>query len=521
MSKFLRCYRDFSGGLSEVANDNMDDNQLAQAVNIVPGEGYGICRSFGTEIALPRLEGPGSTQNLCCLIDLTLATGDTQTLAFSRDASGCWRLYRYDSAVNIWGLVQSDVPPVRDWFIHGNQLYWLSGTEIDCYDGSQVGRVDQPSGVSEAIWTRLQTAVAVEQRGQRWFYATTNNEVLFSQIGEAFSIEDTAVINVNTKNDDTITTLHAFGNGLLIFKRYSVHYLSGWDLEGGTDVQLIQLSVTSGTRWGQTVVTMEKGVFYLGENGLYRLYVPNTVLTVAAENVSEHKVSDALFAEGELTEAFATVWDNTYFLTVLGSQPDSLRREYRYYPHLEAFFGPFTQEAVSYSLRQGQLYLGIDNGYILRYDKESRHYISPATGGLAAIPVYAVTKGFDVANAMVQDIRLRKVVAVARQYKEEQSHFTVRVKADYRDSAYQVGLVELDESLVYGEGSYGQVYWGWADTVTKELAIKHRTKRLWFFISDEHVDEPLLIYGLGLVFKKRNAKGNRLGVRLTQVDYEE
>ena len=521
MSKFLRCYRDFSGGLSEVANDNMEDNQLAQAVNIVPGEGYGICRSFGTEIALPRLEGQDSPQGLRYLVDLTVATDNTHTLAFSQDEAGCWRLYRYDSGENIWGLIQEDISPVRDWFIHGNQLYWLNGQDISCYDGSQVSSVDQPSQMSEAVWNRLKTAAAVEQRGQRWFYATTNNEVLFSQIGEPFSLEDTAVINVNTKNDDVITALHAFGSGLLIFKRYSVHYLSGWDLEGGTDVQLIQLSVTSGTRWGQTVVTMEKGVFYLGENGLYRLYVPSNIQTVAAENVSEHKISDAIFAEGELTEAFATAWDNTYFFTVRGSQPNSLRREYRYYPHLEAFFGPFTQEAVSYSLRQGQLYLGVENGYILRYQKDSRHYINPVTGGLAAIPVYAVTKGFDVANAMVQDIRLRKVVAVARQYKEEQSHFTVRVKADYRDNAYQVGLVELDESLVYGEGSFGQVYWGWADTVTKELAIKRRTKRLWFFISDEHVDEPLLIYGLGLVFKKRNAKGSRLGVQMTPVDYEE
>ena len=131
----------------------------------------------------------------------------------------------------------------------------------------------------------------------------------------------------------------------------------------------------------------------------------------------------------------------------------------------------------------------------------------------------AVTKGFDVANAMIRDIRLRKVVAVARQYKEEQSHFRVQVKADYKESAYEVGAVDLDESLVYGEGSFGQVYWGWEDTVTKELPIKRKTKRLWFFISDEHVDEPLLIYGLGLVFKRRKAKGNRMGVSMTAVDY--
>ena len=515
MSKFLRCYRDFSGGLSEVANDNMKDNQLARAVNIVPGQGFGICRSFGTNIALPKLS---DQQWLSHLIHLTLGNGSTQTLAFSSSANG-QSLYCYDPDDEEWDCISSNVSPVLDWFIQANKLYWLSGSQISCYDGLNVSSLSQPEDMDDGIWSRLQTAVAVEQRGQRWFYATTENEVIFSEIGSPFEISSSSIINVNTKNDDQITALHEFGGGLLIFKRHSVHHLSGWDLTNGSDIQLMQLSVTSGTRWGKTVVTMENGIYYLGENGIYRLFVPNNSVTVAAENISEHKISDALFADGPLTKAFAVAWDNTYFLTVLGSDPDCQPKEYRYYPLLKAFFGEFTQRALSYSLYQGELYLGISKGYILRCDKDSRHYISPDTGGFTSIPVLAVTKGFDVANAMIQDIRLRKVVAVARQYKDEQSHFHVRVKADYLDSAFQVGAVELDESLVYGEGSFGQVYWGWEDTVTKELPIKRKTKRLWFFISDESVDEPLLIYGLGLVFKKRRAQGNRTGVSMTTVSY--
>jgi len=518
MSKILRCYRDFSGGLSEVANDNMEDNQLSRAVNIVPGEGFGICRSFGTEIALPRLESGGIQRWLSHLIHLTLADGSTQTLAFSRGDDGKQGLYRYDSGNESWIIVSADVPVLRDWFIHAHKLYWISGSEISCYDGSRVSALEQPADMSAGDWQKLCSAVAVEQRGQRWFYATNGNEVLFSEIGSPFAIAGSSVINVNTKNDDRITALHEYGGGLLIFKRHSVHYLSGWDLEGGSDVQLMQLSVTCGTRWSSTVVTMENGVYYLGENGVYRLYVPSNSSIVAAENISEHKISDALFADGEISEAFAVAWENSYFLSVKGEKSGAVR-EYRYYPRLKAFFGEFTQGALSYSLYQGKLYLGIKNGYILCYDKDSQHYINPDTGGIAAISVLAVTKGFDVANAMIRDIRLRKVVAVARQYKEEQSHFRVQVKADYKESAYEVGAVDLDESLVYGEGSFGQVYWGWEDTVTKELPIKRKTKRLWFFISDEHVDEPLLIYGLGLVFKRRKAKGNRMGVSMTAVDY--
>ena len=38
MGKLLRVIKNFSGGLSEIANDNMRDNQLVEARNTVPGE---------------------------------------------------------------------------------------------------------------------------------------------------------------------------------------------------------------------------------------------------------------------------------------------------------------------------------------------------------------------------------------------------------------------------------------------------------------------------------------------------
>ena len=34
-----------------------------------------------------------------------------------------------------------------------------------------------------ALWEKVKKAIAVEQRGQRWFYATADNEVIFSEVG--------------------------------------------------------------------------------------------------------------------------------------------------------------------------------------------------------------------------------------------------------------------------------------------------------------------------------------------------
>ena len=55
MAKRLRVYRDFSYGLSEVANDNMPDNALVLAQNVEAGAYFGIARANGTERLLRRL----------------------------------------------------------------------------------------------------------------------------------------------------------------------------------------------------------------------------------------------------------------------------------------------------------------------------------------------------------------------------------------------------------------------------------------------------------------------------------
>ncbi len=528
MSKYLRCYQDFSGGLSEAANDNMKDNQLVRAMNIIPGEGAGLARTFGSTPILPQLpEISGAMNRLAALIPLTLADGSTLTLAFRQSQWDEHNLYRLNSDKKGWTLLAENQPLLLDWFVHSHKLFWLDGQKLRYYDGSVVATAgitpagSSPTQAENAVWAKVERAVAVEQRGQRWFYATRNNELIFSNIGSPTSISPTSVINVNTKNDDQITALREFNNGLLVFKQHSVHYLSGWDLAGGSDISLYQLNVTCGAKWPKTVRTVENGVLYLGENGLYRLYVPNNSLVVAAENISEHHIAEALLRQGEIRDAYAEVWDNIYFLSVYGgpAMPWTIR-EYRYYPQLGAFFGEYTQAPTCYSLYQGRLCFGIDHGHVLAYDKDSRHYIG-ADGQPLPIEILAVTKGFDVAGTMAQDIKLKSVLVMCRQFKAESSHITLRVKADYSDSQYRLDLLNLDESLIYGEGDFATAYWGWKDTVFKELPVQRKAKRIWFFLSDDHCDEPALVYGLGLLYRKRKPRGSTEGITRTTVIYDD
>lgn len=526
MARSIRCYRDFSGGLSEAANDNMADNQLTQAMNIVPGDGFGIARACGTAIALPRL--PVADYNRCPaeILELTLADGSTQTLVFSKYPQNFQDMYRLNG--ESWTQVVSGLAPMKGRFVHAHKLYWLTGVKLKVYDGSAVQNLAvTPAGGSAtseelAVWNKVEQAVAIEQRGQRWFYATAHNELIFSEIGDPARIDPTNIININTRDDDSITALQEFNGGLLIFKRRSVFYLAGWDFAQGSDITLTQLNVTSGTAFPASVQLVENAVLYLGQNGVYRLYVPQTGYQVAAEHLSERRISGALFSEDALQDAYAAVWDNTYYLSVRGAGSSALIREYRYFPALDAFFGPYTQEATCYSLlSDGRLYLGAYNGYLLAYDRDSYHYISSLDGAPTAIPIKAVTKGFDVAGAMVQDVKLKQALLAARQYKQESSHLSVRVKTDYTDNQYQLELLSMDESLIYDEGAYGEAYWGWKETVTKQMEINRKAKRVTFYLSDAHADEPLLVYGLAVVYGRRKVKGSAVGVSRGQVEYED
>ena len=524
MARFIKCFRDFSGGLSEAAGDNMADDQLQQAKNAVPGIVCGITRADGTVEALPPL--PEATfHRLMDLTELTLANGTTQLIAFSEYAVRQQNVYRYDAANQQWIAILSAQTPKKDSFIRAHKLYWLTGADIKVYDGSSVSSLsatpagDSLTAAETAVWNKVKKAVAVEQRGRRWFYATPDNEVIFSEIGDPARVDPTNIINVEPGGNDRITALKEFSGGLLIFFTNSVFFLSGWDLEGGSDVALSRLNVTSGTAFPRTVQVAENAVFYLGRDGIYRLRLPQNSLVLAADNISNNKISRALLDRGTVYDAFGIVWNNVYHISVSYTEGEPV--EYRFWPRLDAFFGPYDHRAYSYSILGGDLlYLGLNNGRIARFDPASRRYLRD-DGTYGPIEFSVATKGFDLAGALGRDVKIKSVILAARQFKEESSHLTARVKCDYHDAQYKLDLLSLDESLVYGEGLFGAAVWGWKDLVAKELLINRRCKRAAIFLSDDSADEPLVIYGAAFYCKYRKVKGDRNGSTRVTADYED
>lgn len=530
MGKYVRAIKDFSGGLSEVANDNIPDNRLVKAMNAVPGDGYGIARVSGTTLAnrIPDALGP-----VVMLTEME-ESGVVHFIACTENG-GYWNMWDWDGTE--WSAVEvdseADILPMRDWFVYANKLFWLDGLEFRYYDGTEVATVQPAYEATNEFWEKVQEAVAVEQRSTRWFFATKDNEIIVSEVGYYNKFTETNIFNITSGVSDKITALHQFNDGILIFQQRAVFYFSGWDLGSGTDIKLARLNVESGTRWPKTVKTVSNAVLYLGDNGLYRLSVPYYSSSIASRDLSDKQASRRL-TDPTATDIYAEVYNGVYYITL--RTPTGVR-EYRLFLDTGAWWGEFTQQPYCYSSKLAgdeHLFIGCDNGYILKYDSNSRHYISTETGGITSIPVEIVTKGYDVVGRTVIDSKVKRVFIVLKQYDAERSGLEVQVKTDYLEGAWAAKVdsmrqvltavledVSGDESLVYAEGEWANAYWGWIDTVTKMFRFNRKCKRIQFTFRDDNSDEPLLVYAIGLQYKRKKAKGSRLGVTERTITYKD
>lgn len=537
MTKFVKAIKDFSGGLSEVANDNIPENRLVTAKNAVPGDGYGIARATGTAVAFERIptEEPQPVVMMAELEDSSEVVHIIACTSFETESGTRWNLWDWSGdewTLATWsGSNDTAIRPMKSWFVYANKLFWLDGTDFSCYDGSSIADVPNAQSLDTEFWELLTTSVAVVQRNTRWFYATKNNEIIITDVGYYDKFGSTSVTKISSGVADKITALHLFNEGILIFQERSIYYLSGWDIAGGSDIKLTKLSVECGTHWPKSVKTISNAVLYLGDNGVYRLSIPYNTSSIAAKNISEQQASKRL-TETPALDVYAEVFNGIYYISL---RTASEIKEYRLYLDSGSWWGEYTQRAYSYAAKLGgddHLYLGCENGYMLYYDSNSYHYISTETGTPAAIPMEIVTKGYDVVGATVVDSKVKRVFVVLRQYVEEHSGLSVQVKTDYLDGAYAAEVdsmhrvmtavlqdIKGDESLVWSEGEYSQTRWGWTDTVTKMFQLNRKCKRAQFIFWDDNKDEPLLIYGVALLFKKKKAKGSRLGVTPQPITY--
>ena len=499
-SKQLKTFIDFSGGLSEIAPDNMRDNELIDAQNAVPDERGGLSKSRGT---VRYNETEFDSEPIEILIEFGRDDGIVELLAFSGTTIRTWEDY----------VLKDNLPAMpTDWDIYNNKLYWVDGTNFWVYDGHTVEEVEQedppPEEEENPAWDFVKEATFIEQRGQRHFFAKDDsNRMYFSEVGNPNHVKTENFIDAITHDSDVITGLKEFAGSLLVFKRGAVFKWSGWSpIE---DVRFDLVPVHKGAISNRTICRVENMLFYMAEDGVYALTNPNPDQISSTTNLAERKIENIIKDAKNKQHAHAIYHRGSYRLSISNDEQKTNNIEYRFFPNLTqsgSWFGGFTHPTRCYlETFDGRLFSGHpETGLIFEHGKTHNYDGDP-------IPLRIITRPIDIVEGMVRDSKTRRFYLAARQFLEEESSVTVRLKMDYREQKW---TIDLDDSLVWGQGVWGTHKWGWVDLITKEISVGSlgKGKRLQVVIENDVLDEPVTIYGIGVMFKARKPRADREGV---------
>ena len=97
---------------------------------------------------------------------------------------------------------------------------------------------------------------------------------------------------------------------------------------------------------------------------------------------------------------------------------------------------------------------------------------------------------------------------------------------DYPESTGEVPTTPLkmylpfDEEDIRDKGEWGYTRWGFISTVTKEIPINYKAKRVSLTFSNSEIDEATLIYGIAMLYKQKRPRGNREGVTERAIVYD-
>jgi len=494
MGKSLRVYKDFSGGISEVAPDIMLNSELIEAQNAIPQQRGGLSKCKGTT---RYNETAFDANGIEVIIEFGKSDGTIVKLVFSGTTVRKW-----DGTI-----LKNDLPAApTDWDIYSDVLYWLDGTKFWQYDGTTIAEVTMDVNGDSATWGIIKTCHFIEQRGQRHFFAKKGTSTLYySEIGNPTYIKATNTIASVTDDADQITALKEFGGALLVFKKNAIFGWFGWT--PAVDVEFVRIDAHKGTVSQYTVQRVENMLFYMADDGVYALLTLYTNM-ISSVDVSDKKIKNIIINAAYKNKACAIYYQGVYRLSICDTGTTN-NKEYRYYPpktdnEKGAWYGAFTHPISCYLIdSNGDLYSGHPTDGLIFKHEQGYNYDGKA------IHFKVITKPFDLTELMVIVNNIKKVFVACRQYESESSTLTITIKVDYITKQF---ILDLDESMVWSEGIWGEAIWGWVDLITKQLNINKKGTRIQITLENNEVDQPVTVYGIAILYKSKKPKGMLTGI---------
>lgn len=110
-------------------------------------------------------------------------------------------------------------------------------------------------------------------------FSATPSTIWHSELGDVEQIEPENFIEIRTDNGDVITCLKNFQNTLIVFKKSSIHELSG---ESPETLSLRDVTLEYGCVNNEAAVTFENKLWFVDKRGICEYNGPNTFIVSAA-----------------------------------------------------------------------------------------------------------------------------------------------------------------------------------------------------------------------------------------------
>lgn len=483
-------YRDFTGGMYDEENvGNLKPNESPKMYNVNP------------------LARGGYEQRKGCTKVMTAANPVKRMLSYKGT-----KYFTYGTTLAKWdGTVISNALATADisFTIFKDILYILDGTNYWQYDGTTFAAVAGKGGMNI---DHIKRCKYIFKRGARLFYSgdpQNKNLMWFSALGDATDVAFGNSVQAVTETNDNITGIFEYSKHLLTFQNRTLYGWSGWN--PATDVQFDKLPVHSGTPTGRSVVDSESMLVYYGLDSIYGL-LSTSDYQINSDNISEGMMNTlktvtnpdkavAINYQGKYMIAVCTDGTGINNIVLVGHTtmaktvwPNRVTIPWSIYTGWQVndwFIDP-TDNSLYFSSQNKNIY---------------KAFQTDSDDGVA-IKVIVAHK-LDL-NKMFNRKKIKSMVIAFRQYVEKSCKVHVHIKIDYREYDFDIST---DESLVYGEGFWGEALWGWVDSVVKEIPLRIEGSFLEIQISHEVINEPMAMYGFAFYVKtKSRPKGVNLGV---------
>lgn len=496
MPKILRAYYDFRGGLNtDAAIDNLADNELEQADNIVLLERGGIVKRKGSR----RINATSYNKPVEQLIEWPRDDGRVQLLAIVGN-----QLCEVDDEDGSITPVCTVASRRIGYFFLQDRMYFVDGSEFRVYDGSTV----------ESPYTNLEhihrCKYVIRHPNSHRIFAAGDSEnisaLYYSEPGDPGEWKPTSVLFPVT-GEGPILGLAIFGDALLAFYRRSIWAWRGIDPD--EDATWFRLPTGVGTSSDKSIALTPGTLTFLSDDGIYCISPAILGFNVALQpteglvlNLAKNKVQN-LIRSIEKPEEAVGVYDphrGRYLLAY--TEPDAERNTkiLVYDWSIHAFTVYTNLQVNDFLARPDGTLLAATHGHILQLEVGDSDDGNP-------IPMVVKTKQYNL-DAPFHKKRIFRIYMSFRQPEQDTSIVTLRL---YVDGTLENEIVNshVYENFVWGKSNWGAI-WGFRDQVTTRSRISAGGHRVQVEFVNLQADVPTTIYGLAFEHRPVRAKGERL-----------